>query len=95
MRAPRRGARCASRPAAATTGGQPVLDLAMSQARTAAELRGAAYLRAVTFYSYPEGRSEFAARVSELRCRELGWAPSLPTPPQLPCAPQPAALTHP
>ena len=34
------------------------------QANSAAELRAAAYLRAVCFYTYPEGRSEYAARVS-------------------------------
>jgi hypothetical protein len=33
------------------------------QATTPAELRAAAYLRAYCLYTYPEGRSEFAARV--------------------------------
>lgn len=31
------------------------------------ELRSAAYLRALSFYTYPPGRSEFSARVSSAR----------------------------
>jgi hypothetical protein len=36
-------------------------------ASSAAELRAAAYLRAYSFYHYPEGRSVMAARVSTVQ----------------------------
>lgn len=37
--------------------------LRIHSATTVAELRSAAYLRAYTFYTYPEGRSQFSTRV--------------------------------
>ncbi|EFJ45206.1 hypothetical protein VOLCADRAFT_106017 [Volvox carteri f. nagariensis] len=40
----------------------PALVCAVQQAATPAELRAAAFLRAVSFYTYPPGRSEYAAR---------------------------------
>lgn len=39
-------------------------DFSVRTAVTAADLRAAAFLRAISFYHYPEGRSEFAAQVS-------------------------------
>ena len=38
----------------------------MSEARSAAELRAAAYLRAYSFYSYPADRNAYVARVGRL-----------------------------
>ncbi|KXZ43502.1 hypothetical protein GPECTOR_88g445 [Gonium pectorale] len=43
------------------------------EAGSAAELRGAAYLRAISFYSYPEGRSEFAARSHRRMKADAEW----------------------
>ncbi|GIL53141.1 hypothetical protein Vafri_8812 [Volvox africanus] len=40
----------------------PLLVSEVQQARTSAELRAAAFLRAISFYSYPPGRSEYASR---------------------------------
>lgn len=46
--------------------GAPLPGLRVYAASTAAEFRAAGYLRARSFYSVPEGRSEFAARASSL-----------------------------
>ncbi|GLI59793.1 hypothetical protein VaNZ11_001757 [Volvox africanus] len=40
----------------------PQLVSEVQQARTPAELRAAAFLRAISFYTYPPGRSEYASR---------------------------------
>ena len=42
---------------------QPAVRYKIRHASSTPELRAAAYLRASSFYSYPEGRSEFAKRV--------------------------------
>lgn len=60
----------ASAPAVSSSSGPPrLVDVNVRKASTAAELRAAAYLRAISFYTYPEGRSEFAARVRTGPCR--------------------------
>ncbi|PNW86390.1 hypothetical protein CHLRE_02g084550v5 [Chlamydomonas reinhardtii] len=64
----------ASAPAVSSSSGPPrLVDVNVRKASTAAELRAAAYLRAISFYTYPEGRSEFAARSHRRMKADTEW----------------------
>ncbi|KAG2435258.1 hypothetical protein HXX76_007336 [Chlamydomonas incerta] len=55
------------------SGPSRLVELEVRQASNAAELRAAAYLRAISFYTYPEGRSEFAARSHRRLKADTEW----------------------
>ncbi len=69
--------RCAASPSSSTQQ-QPTphparLVLEIREAATAAELRAAAYLRAHSFYTYPEDRSAMAARAHRRMKGDSEW----------------------
>lgn len=68
--------RCVGAANVAAAAGQEAaegLPLTVRLTHNTAELRAAAYLRASSFYTYPEGRSEFASRSHRRMKADAEW----------------------